>query len=63
MKRSLLIAALLAFCALPTASSQSNGKPMYEVYAIRYAVIPDFPVAGLVKGADPARKLDIAMAV
>ena len=36
---------------------------MYEVYAIRYAVIPDFPVAGLVKGADAARKLDIAMAV
>jgi len=63
MKRLLLIAALLSSCALPTASSQSNGKPMYEVYAIRYAVIPDFPVAGLVKGADPARKLDIAMAV
>ena len=63
MKRSLLIAALLASCALPTASSQSNGKPTYEVYAIRYAVIPDFPLAGLVKGADPARKLDIAMAV
>jgi len=63
MKRLLLIAALLSSCALPTASSQSNGKPMYEVYAIRYAVIPDFPAAGLVKGADPARKLDIAMAV
>src|SRR5215468_2667414 len=63
MKRLLLIAALLSSCALPTASSQSNGKPMYEVYAIRYAVIPDFPVAALVKGADAVRKLDIAMAV
>jgi glyoxylase-like metal-dependent hydrolase (beta-lactamase superfamily II) len=42
---------------------QSEKKPEYEVYAIRYATIPDFPVAGLVKGADPARKLDIAMIV
>ena len=63
MKRSLYIAALLVFCAVSNAFSQSNGKPTYEVYAIRYAVIPDFPVAALVKGADAARKLDIAMAV
>src|SRR5438270_12911739 len=35
----------------------------YEIYAIRYATIPQFPVAGLVKGADPARKLDIAMTI
>src|SRR5437016_4970330 len=38
-------------------------KPQYEVYAIRYATIPDFAVSGLVAGADPARKLDIAMMV
>src|SRR5262245_18327706 len=38
-------------------------KPQYEVYADRYATIADFPVAGLVKCADPARKLDIAMTV
>jgi len=63
MKRSLYIAALLVFCAVSNSFSQSNGKPTYEVYAIRYAVIPDFPVAALVKGADAARKLDIAMAV
>src|SRR5262249_61028940 len=63
MKRSLYIAALLVFCAVSNAFSQSNGKPTYEVYAIRYAVIPDFPVAALVKGADAARKLDIAMTV
>lgn len=35
----------------------------YQVYAIRYATIRDFPVNGLVKGADAARKLDIAMMV
>ncbi len=37
--------------------------PLYEVYAIRYATIPAFPVAGLVEGADKERKLDIAMMV
>ena len=37
--------------------------PRYEVYAISYAVIPDFPVSGLVEGADKERKLDIQMMV
>ena len=41
----------------------AQSKSEYEVYAIRYAVIPDFPVASLVAGADRARKLDIAMMV
>ena len=35
----------------------------YEVYAVRYATIPDFPVAGLIEGADKTQKLDIAMMV
>jgi glyoxylase-like metal-dependent hydrolase (beta-lactamase superfamily II) len=35
----------------------------YEVYGIRYATVKDFRVAGLVAGADPARKMDIAMYV
>lgn len=35
----------------------------YEVYAVRYATIPDFPVAGLVEGADKTQKTDIAMMV
>src|SRR5581483_3605336 len=37
--------------------------PQYEVYAVRYATIPEFPVAGLVEGADKDRKLYIAMMV
>ena len=41
----------------------AQSKPAYEIYAIRYATISDFPVAELVKGADPSRKLDIAMMV
>jgi glyoxylase-like metal-dependent hydrolase (beta-lactamase superfamily II) len=35
----------------------------YDVYAIRYATVPQFPVSGLIKGADESRKLDIAMMV
>ncbi len=47
-----------------TAGSQAQQKaPQYEVYAVRYATLPDFPVAALVKGADPARKFGIAMIV
>jgi len=37
--------------------------PQYEVVAIRYATIPQFPVSALIKGADASRKLDIAMMV
>lgn len=35
----------------------------YDVYAIRYATVPQFPVSGLIKGADESRKLDIAMMI
>ena len=51
----------LVLAMATTALAQS--KPNYEVYAIRYATIPVFPVAGLVAGADPSRKLDIAMMI
>ena len=42
---------------------QTKTAPSYEVYAIRYATLPDFPLSALVKGADKDRKLDIAMIV
>ena len=60
------MAALIAVTvsALPVkAQTQPQAGAAYEIYAIRYAEIPDFPVAGLVKGADPSRKMDIAMTV
>ncbi|HZD96413.1 MAG TPA: MBL fold metallo-hydrolase, partial [Candidatus Sulfotelmatobacter sp.] len=44
-------------------ASASAGKPVYEVFAVRYASIPDFPVNALITGADPSRKLSIAMTV
>src|ERR1051326_877696 len=46
-----------------TAREKPLGVPVYQVFAIRYASIPDFHVNALVAGADPARKLSIAMTV
>ena len=38
-------------------------KPQYEIYAIRYATIPGYPLSGLIAGADRTQKLDMAMMV
>jgi glyoxylase-like metal-dependent hydrolase (beta-lactamase superfamily II) len=48
---------------LAAVSATAQSKPSYEIYALRYATIPGFPVAELVAGADPARKIDIAMMI
>jgi glyoxylase-like metal-dependent hydrolase (beta-lactamase superfamily II) len=50
---------LCILCALPATAA----GPLYTVDAIRYGTIVDFPVKGLVAGADPSRKMDIAMVV
>jgi glyoxylase-like metal-dependent hydrolase (beta-lactamase superfamily II) len=41
------------------------GQPAapYEVYAVRFGVLPQFRVSGLIAGADPARRLDIPVMV
>jgi len=54
---------LLGAISMLVVTSLAQSKPRYEIYAVRYATLPDFPVAELVSGADPARKLDIAMMV
>jgi glyoxylase-like metal-dependent hydrolase (beta-lactamase superfamily II) len=54
--------AAAAFLLAIVAQLPVSGQP-YEVLAVRYGIIPDFPVAELVKGAEPDRKLDIAMMV
>ena len=41
--------------------ARANEPPVYEAYAVRYATLVGYPVASLVEGADPRRKLDIAM--
>lgn len=54
-------ALLNAVLAVSIAAAAFGATPDYQVFAIRYATLPQFPVNGLVKGADPSRKLDIAM--
>lgn len=55
---------VLAFilALLPPLSALAK-PPQYEVFAIRYATISQFPVASLIQGAEKDRKLDIAMMV
>jgi glyoxylase-like metal-dependent hydrolase (beta-lactamase superfamily II) len=59
----------LAASSCSPAHAPSSARPAqaadtrYEIYALRYAVLPSFPVRGLVEGADSARRLDIAMTV
>jgi len=50
----LLIATLLTAVSLAA-------QPKYEVFAIRYGTLKDFKMSGLVAGADPARRMDIAL--
>ena len=44
----------------PTSSSRTD---VWDVYALEYAVLPGFPVRGLVEGADSTRRIDISMMV
>ncbi len=41
------------------AAAPAAGAPLYEVYALRYATMRGYSVAGLVAGADRSRKIDI----
>src|SRR5213080_4906041 len=43
--------------------AQTQPKPVYEVYALSYGVYPNFPVSGLLAGADKTRKIDLQMMV
>jgi hypothetical protein len=42
---------------------QSGTQSAYEVHAIRYGTLSQFPVASLVAGAEPSRRMDIALMV
>jgi glyoxylase-like metal-dependent hydrolase (beta-lactamase superfamily II) len=57
------VLACAALLAAPARGPQSPAPPRYEVYAVRFAVIPAFPVSSLIVGAEKGRTLDIAMMV
>lgn len=64
LRRVLGLAFSLGLLALPAGAVKAPTAPrapVWQVYAIRYASVPKFPVHQLVTGADTTRTLDIAM--
>src|ERR1043166_3694608 len=64
---SITIALLLTVSIAPHFTShsiaQTQLKAVYEVYALSYGIYPNFPVSGLIAGADKSRKIDLQMMV
>jgi glyoxylase-like metal-dependent hydrolase (beta-lactamase superfamily II) len=54
--RTLSATALSLFLAI---AAPAQTPPQYDVYAIRYATLPQFPISALVKGGDPSLKIDV----
>jgi len=63
----IIIALLLAVSFAPHFASpsvtQTQPKTNYEVYALSYGIYPEFPVSGLLAGADKTRKIDLQMMI
>lgn len=56
------VLACLAVLAM-AAVAQPQSAPAYSIHAIRYATVPQFPLASLIPGAPRDQRVDIAMAV
>ena len=70
MRRRPVVSALILALLAPAGAAAQAGPaagttpaPVYRVYAIRYAVLPGFPLNGLVEGADSTGRIDLAMMV
>ena len=66
--RRIVAPAVLAIAGLTTfgrsaAQAQHPNTPTYDVYAIRYATVPNFRLSGLIAGADTSKRIDLAMMV
>jgi glyoxylase-like metal-dependent hydrolase (beta-lactamase superfamily II) len=59
--RRTLVGLVLAFSIVILSAKITAAVPEYSIQALRYANIPNFPVAALVMGAPQGQKLDIAM--
>src|SRR5437016_7528300 len=60
-RRSLGCAILVAIALVaPRARAEAD---KYDVFAVRFATLANFPVSSLVAGADRSRRLDIAMMI
>jgi glyoxylase-like metal-dependent hydrolase (beta-lactamase superfamily II) len=59
----LACAATAGLASAPDRASQATSGVSYDAFAVRFGILPAFPVAQLVAGADRARKLDIPVMV
>jgi len=53
----------LVLAAAIVSGEQAAQPVVYEAYAVRFGVLPQFRVSGLIAGADAARRLDIPLMV
>ena len=60
IRRSLAVALVALALLAPHVRADVD---RYEVYAVRFATLADFPVSSLVAGADRSRRMDIAMMI
>src|SRR5262245_49552956 len=63
MRKLITLSALIVVIFSASAHAQTTSPATFEVYALRYAVYPAFPVSGLIAGADKDRKLDLQMMI
>jgi len=61
-RRTLLLIVVGLALAVLTAVPRAQG-PTYEAFAVRFGILPAFPVSGLVAGADRTRRIDIPVMV
>ena len=63
MRKLLFLIALLVAGSPKGLRYTAAEADKYEIYAVRFATIANFRVANLIAGADPSRRLDIAMTI
>src|SRR5215208_1724391 len=63
MRRHFITLVLVVAVAAAVIGAQTGQPVTYEAYAVRFGVLPQFRVSGLISGADPARRLDIPVMV
>lgn len=56
-------AAILATGAIARTDSAVQARATYEVFALRFGVLPQFRLSGLIAGAEPTRRIDIPVMV
>jgi len=59
----ILAIGLVGNAAPMRAQVPAAAPPVYDAFAIRFGIIPSFPVSGLVAGAEASRRLDIPVMV